>query len=96
MPGLAYLSKMILSITPDSMRVERAVSCLNNFKTPDRASTVLDTLSDRMTISLNGRGTAEYDPRPAVAKFLKKKERRHKQPDIDTYKRQPFVAKFFK
>ncbi|KAL4135818.1 hypothetical protein QTP88_007405 [Uroleucon formosanum] len=48
-----------------------------------------------MYIALNGIGTALFDPRPAVAKFLESKERRRKLPDPDLYKNQEFIQKFF-
>ena len=94
-PALSYLCSFILSVCPDSMRVERVVSCLNNIKTPERASTSLDTLNDRIHIALNGSGTSTFDPRPCVAKFFASKERRDSFPHCTTYKQQPFVQKFF-
>ena len=48
-----------------------------------------------MSIALNGIGTAHYDRRPAVAEFLKKKERRYREPDLETYLHRDFVQKFF-
>lgn len=48
-----------------------------------------------MFIALNGIGTAHFDPRPAVAKFLEKKERRRKLPDQQLYQEQEFMKKFF-
>ena len=34
--AVSYMRKVILSVAPDSLRVEQAVSTLNNFKTADR------------------------------------------------------------
>ena len=42
-------------------------------------------------IALNGVGTALFDPRPAVAKFLEVKERRRKLPDEEIYQNQKFT-----
>jgi len=39
-------------------------------------------------------GTAHFDPRPAVVKFLEKKDRRNKFP-AELYKDRQFVKKFF-
>jgi len=44
-----------------------------------------------MYISLNSGGTAHFDPRPAVAKFLMKKERRVSAPDKELYQSRDFV-----
>jgi len=55
-----------------------------------------ETMNSRLFISLNGIGTAGYDPRPAVALFLRKKERRYREPHTDVYKNREFVAKFFR
>ncbi len=48
-----------------------------------------------MHISLNGKGTAYFDPRPAVCQFLQKKNRQNSQPDQELYKRRDFIKKFF-
>ena len=72
-PALSYLCSFILSVCPDSLRIERVVSCLNNMKTSERSSTSLETLNDRIYIALNGSGTSTFDPRPCVAKFLASK-----------------------
>ena len=48
-----------------------------------------------MYIALNGTGTALYDPRSAVAKFLESKERRRKLPDQDLYRNQEFIQNIF-
>jgi hypothetical protein len=61
-----------------------------------RSSLGNDTVNDRLIISTNGTGTASYDPRPAVAEFLKKKSRRYREPDNELYTQRDFVAKFFR
>lgn len=83
-------------VSPHSMTVEKVISHYNQFKSIHRSSTSDTTLNSRMSIALNGIGTAYYDPRPAVAEFLKKKERRYKEPDLETYSHRDFVQKFFR
>lgn len=94
-PGLSLICSALLSVTPDSMRVERTVSAYNRLKTSDRASLLNETINDRLCIALNGTPTSKFDPRPIVATFLSKKTRRQKLPDISTYKNREFIAKFF-
>jgi hypothetical protein len=48
-----------------------------------------------MYIALNSRGTAHFDPRSAVAKFLMKKERRVSAPYKELFQNRDFVKKFF-
>jgi len=40
-----------------------------------------DTVEQQMRIALNGCGTASFDPMPSVARFLKEKERRYREPE---------------
>ena len=47
-----------------------------------------------MSISTNSTGTAHFDPRTAVVKFLEKKDRRNKFP-AELYKNRQFVKKSF-
>eukprot|EP00795_Rhopilema_esculentum_P014903 gene14903-6043_t len=63
----------------------------NEIKQPKRK----ETINGVMNISLNGIGTAYYDPRPGVFTFLKKKDRRNAQPCSELYKQRDFVRKFF-
>jgi len=44
---------------------------------------------------MNGVGTAQYDPRPAVIHFLTTKDRRLREPDPIVYAQRDFV-KFFR
>ena len=67
-----------LTLTPHSMATERAVSHYNNIKTPERASLKPQTINSIMHVSLNGKGTAVFDPRPAVFEILKRKEAQHR------------------
>ena len=48
-----------------------------------------------MHVSLNGKGTAFYDPTPAVFEFLRIKERRNRQPCDELYKDRDFIKKFY-
>ena len=59
-----------LTLTPHSMATERVVSHYNNIKSVKRSSLHQETINGVMNISLNGIGTAYYDPRPAVFTFL--------------------------
>ncbi len=55
------------------MGTERVVSHYNRIKTEDRTSLKLETINNILHISLNGKGTVFFDPREAVAEFLKEK-----------------------
>ena len=63
-----------LTLTPHIMATERAVSHYNNIKTVRRTSLKQETINGVMHVSLNGKGTAFYDPRPAAFVFLRIKE----------------------
>ena len=78
------------------MGIERVVSHYNKLKSIQRASLSSETVNDRLMISINGVGTAGYDPRPAVAAFLQKKDRRSRQPQTDIYQQREFIQKFFR
>jgi len=84
-----------LTLTPHSMGTERTVSHYNNIKTSNRASLSQQSINSIMHISLNGKGTAFFDPRNAVAEFLKRKERRDRQPEQEIYQTRSFIKKFF-
>ena len=88
----------LLVMVPHSMQTERMISVYNKIVTgtPNRQSMHIDTVKSRMLIALNGIGTAKYDPREAVIKFLKRKDRRQREPDCDLYKKREYVAKFFR
>ena len=49
------------------------VSHYNRVKTEDRTSLKLETINNILHISLNGKGIVFFDPREAVAEFLKRK-----------------------
>ena len=78
------------------MGTERALSHYNQIKSNHRLSTKTDTVLERMFVSMNGVGVAHYDPRPAVAHFLRTKERRWGNPTPEVYAKQEFVRSFFR
>ena len=86
----------LLCVTPHSMGTERAVSHYNNIRSSHRLGMQLTTANDRLLLSVNGVGTAGFDPRPAVAAFLATKDRRLKHPDTAVYQERDFVRKFFR
>ena len=62
-----------LTLTPHIMATERAVFHYNNTKTVRRPSLKQETINGIMHVSLNGKGTTFYDPRPAVFEFFENK-----------------------
>ena len=84
-----------LTLTPHSMATERAVSHYNNIKISSRASLKPESINSYMHVSLNGTGTAYFDPRPAVFEFLKSKDRRNREPNSEIYREREFIKKFF-
>ena len=83
-------------MVPHSMQTEKMISVYNRLLPPNRQSMHLDTVKSRMLNALNGIGTAQYDPREAVGEFLKRKDRRQREPACDLYKKREYVAKFFR
>ena len=82
----------LLVMVPHSMQTERVISVYNKIVTPNRQSMHIDTVKSRMLIALNGIGTAKCD----FKEFLKRKDRRQREPDCDLYKKREYVAKFFR
>lgn len=79
------------------MGTERVVAHHNKIKSiQSRQSANEETMTKRLTISINGIGTANYDPRPAVIKFLQNKDRRFRGSDLEIYQNRDFVYKFFR
>ena len=93
---LKKLLASFLALTPHSMATERVVSHYNNIKTSQRSRLKESTINTIMHISLNGKGTALHDPRPAVFAFMTKKNRRNTEPDKELYKEREFVRKYFR
>lgn len=75
-PVLSYIASVLLVVTPDSMRVERLVSLYNDVKTICRSGLNEDTINDRLAIAFKSSSTANWDPQPAVAKFLTVKKQK--------------------
>ena len=86
----------VLCVAPHSMATGRAVSHYNAIRSVHRLAMHTSTANDRLMISVNCPGTASFDPRPAVAAFLTKKDRRNRLPDPQKYTERPFVSKFFR
>ena len=80
------LALFFFAVTPHSMGTERVVSHYNRAKTEDRTSLKLETINNVLHISLNGKGTVFFNPREAVAEFLKRKECRQSKPDTELFK----------
>jgi hypothetical protein len=78
------------------MATERVVSHYNRVKTEDRACLKQTTINNVLQISLNGKGTVLFDPREAVAEFLKRKSRRNSQPDTELFKDREYMRKFYR
>ena len=93
---LLKFCNIITSTMPHSMITERAVSHYNQFRTAHRLSTALQTVNDRLMIALNGCGTANFDPRPALAKFFTMKNRRTSEPKTHLFKDRDFMKTFFR
>ena len=83
-------------VTPHSMGTERAVSHFNSIRSHHRLNMSNSTVNARLLLAMNGVGTAEFDPRPAVAQFLNAKTRRERAPHLRVYTERAFVAKFFR
>jgi len=69
------LVQTYISITPHSCGPERAVSCHTILKTNKQSSYSREAINSRLYIALSSSGTAHFDPRPSVARFLQKKQR---------------------
>lgn len=91
-----WLLGVFLVSAPHNMGTERVISHHNEIKSIHRESTTAETITKRLTISMNGVGTAHYDPRPAVIKFLQAKDRRFRSSDFEVYQNREFVTKFFR
>ena len=93
---LKTLLASFLAVTPHSMATERVVSHYNRVKTEDRACLKQTTINNVLQISLNGKGTVLFDPREAVAEFLKRKSRRNSQPDTELFKDREYMRKCYR
>ena len=92
---LSKLVQTYLLLTPHSIAPERVISHHNNIKSQKRSTLSRQTINRRLIISLNELGTAFFDPREAVAKFMTSKNRRNRTPDYELYTNREFVKKNF-
>ena len=93
--GTSYALRLRKMTQASCVTTERAVSHYNNIKTPERASLKPETINSIMHVSLNGKGTSVFDPRPAVYEFLKRKNWRNRLPNEELYQNRDFIKKFF-
>jgi len=75
-PLVTVLSR-ILVCKPHSADCERLISAYNLLKSIHRASLSRQTISDYLYIHVNMPTLCNFDPRPAVLKWLSDKNRRH-------------------
>lgn len=76
----SILQKFLCSLlitSLDYMTVEKVISHYNQIKFIHRLTTSDEIIYSTMFVILIGIDSAVYDPRPAVARFLRKKERRY-------------------
>jgi hypothetical protein len=92
---LKKLLGTLIVATSHSMQVERVVSSYYIVKSDHRAGTKLATINKRLNIALNGCGTAYFNPRPSVIKFLQIKNRRERKPEAELYKERFYMKSFF-
>ena len=64
-------------------------------KSAGRSSLLPETINTILHISLNGKGAAFFDPRPALYEFLSSRERRNREPNKELYQQRDFVKHFF-
>lgn len=86
----------IATLSPHSMQTERIISHHNLVVDDHRTGMKSNTINARLQIALNGVGTAHYDPRMAIVHFLSSRNRREREPNVDSYSKRDFVQKFFR
>lgn len=91
-----WLLGVFLVSAPHNMGTERVVSHYNQIKSIHRENTSEETMTKRLMIAMNGIGTAHYDPRPVVIRFLQAKDRRFRSSDFEVYQNRDFVKKIFR
>ena len=74
------LVQSYIAVCLHSCGPERAVSCCTILKGSKQSRYSEEGLNSGMCIAMNSTETADFDPMPAVAKFLQKKDRRNKFP----------------
>jgi len=92
---LLKLFGTIITVTSHSCMPERIVSNYNLIVGDKRSSMSEKAINDRLMVGLNGKETANFDPRPSVAEFIQIKERQNREPDVNVYKGRDFIRKFF-
>jgi len=55
---------------------------------------VEETVNACLFVALSGESISKLDPRPVVAEFVKKKDRRYREPTY-SYRNREFAVKFF-
>ena len=94
--GYSKFLASFLTVVLHSMAPERAVSHYNNAKLAGRSSFLPEAINTIMHISLNEKGAAFFDPRPAIYEFLSSRERRNRERNKQLYQQREFVKYFFK
>ena len=72
------------------------VSVHNKIVTAMRSTIEKEIVNARMQVAMNGVGTSSWDPKEAVAEFLKMKVRRQRNPEFEVYSNRKCVSKFFR
>lgn len=68
----------IIAAKPHSADVERIISYYNVLKTCKRSSLSSETIKNSLYIKINTPVVAEFDPHPAILKWLNSKKRHSK------------------
>jgi len=76
--SLSIAVARILAAKPHSADVERIISYYNVLKTCKRSSLSPETIKNSLYIKMNMSVVAEFDPQPAVLKWLNSKKRHSK------------------
>lgn len=67
------------------MTKKRVILHFNQIKTDHKSNILKEIINNRLFVPLNGVGILNYVLRPVVIKFLKKKEKRYREPAIYVY-----------
>jgi hypothetical protein len=81
-----------VSVTsPQPLTTERIISHHNHVESPQEMFLTEESMKSRLFLSLNGVVTANYNPSPAIANFLWKREGRNRERDIAIQKKIYYV-----
>lgn len=83
-PNVLTIYSRITAAKPHSADVERFISCANIIKSAHRSSITVETENLFLYIYFNMPPLASWDPRPAICKWLDKKDRRGRDCPKDT------------